>query len=151
MPGSDARLNPFKKADGSSSHDMYSVHQANELQAGYPALVHSCNRSSVLFQRDLERVAEEIARIKAGDAAPDAGKSMRASPRVVFLQSSGGGVSSTNHTSLLARFPSHCSDSTLSIEAGSGYGEWVVRLFYHHFTRPLNTHLVPAALSSLGP
>ena len=31
-PGSDAKLNPFKKADGSSSHEMYSIHQANELQ-----------------------------------------------------------------------------------------------------------------------
>jgi pentatricopeptide repeat protein len=31
-PGSDAKLNPFKKADAGNSHEMYSIHQANELQ-----------------------------------------------------------------------------------------------------------------------
>ncbi len=31
-PGVDAKLNPFKKPDAGSSHEMYSLHQANELQ-----------------------------------------------------------------------------------------------------------------------
>jgi pentatricopeptide repeat protein len=42
-PGSDSKLNPFKKPDGSNSHEMYSLHQANELQARgiLPAQTHN--------------------------------------------------------------------------------------------------------------
>ncbi len=37
-PGCDAKLNPFKKAEGSGSHEMYSIHQANELQVSAPRM-----------------------------------------------------------------------------------------------------------------
>lgn len=79
-------------------------------------------------------MAEEIKRIKAGDTASEAGKSMRKSPKVVFLKpgssssTSGSSTSGSSfgRTSLLARFPAHLSNAALCVEAGSGYGEWVV-------------------------
>ena len=43
-PGSDAQLNPFKKADSGSSHEMYSVHQASELQVVQPFNSRAHNR-----------------------------------------------------------------------------------------------------------
>jgi hypothetical protein len=82
----------------------------------------------LFLQRDLERVAEEIKRIKASGAGAESGKSLRNSPKVVFLKSSGSSSSSAlDRGSLLSRFPPHLSTAPLFIEAGSGYGEWVVR------------------------
>jgi len=134
-PGVDAKLNPFKKPDAGSSHEMYSVHQANELQ------VRACRcrsaeriRDNAFYnrlQRDLERIADEIKRIKSGAAGDTICKSMRKSPRVVFLKNGGvvggGSDNAQGRGCLHSRFPHHLSDAPLCIEAGSGYGEWVVR------------------------
>lgn len=50
---------------------------------------------------------------------------MRRSPRVLFVR---GGSSSAalDRDHLLSRFPARLSAGELCIEAGSGYGEWVV-------------------------
>ena len=42
-PGNDLKLNPFKKADGGNSHEMYSIHQANELQVCSKPLIIALN------------------------------------------------------------------------------------------------------------
>ena len=92
------------------------------------------------LQRDLERIDDEIKRIEAGAAAGDTCKAMRQSPRVMFLKDSvgGGGSSSSSfdRASLLSRFPRSLSSAPLFVEAGSGYGEWVVSIA-SSFSTPL--------------
>jgi pentatricopeptide repeat protein len=132
-PGSDAKLNPFKKAEAGNSHEMYSVHQASELQV-HPLkiLIKSTEIDfdfTVRSQRDLERIDDEVKRIKSGVAGAEACKSMRRSPRVLFVR--GGGSSTVlDRDHLLSRFPARLSAGELCIEAGSGYGEWVVSLAF---------------------
>lgn len=128
-PGSDAKLNPFKKAEAGNSHEMYSVHQASELQVCPLQIMLKSTEIDFDFtirsQRDLERIDDEVKRIKSGVAGAEACKSMRRSPRVLFVR---GGSSSAalDRDHLLSRFPARLSAGELCIEAGSGYGEWVV-------------------------
>jgi pentatricopeptide repeat protein len=109
-PGSDPSLNPFKKNEASGSHEMYSLHQAKELQ------------------RDLDRISAEIERIDKDGCSEDVCKSMRKASRVLFLSDSSGSSSTAlSRDTIKSRFAPHLEHAPLCVEAGSGYGEWVVR------------------------